>query len=319
MAEKTEIKASASLKDDEKIKEQNADLEAAKAKKAAADKKAEEAKAEAAKKAAEAKKAKDEAAKKAAEEAKKAKVRTDIDNQTATAAVALAGAALGGKKSKGFFAGLVVGLIIGALAMNFIGGMLSAPAQVAKDEADKIIEETFIGYTAADFKNAVLGEAAQHQELIVMEQPLEIATTISKSGFANLSVFSKTKNVTYSGSGVYTVDLKHLDADHIDVDEDNKIVYISVPHSVLQYVILDPDKMQFEDTEKGLLSFGDLSMTTEQQNELEKAAKAAMNERLQEKDLFKKADEFAEMKCWSTFQPLVSAISAEYKVEIQFK
>ncbi|MCQ2553659.1 MAG: DUF4230 domain-containing protein [Clostridia bacterium] len=318
MAEKTEIKANASLKDDAKIKAQQDDLAAAKAQKAAADKKAEEAKIEAAKKAEEAKKAKEEAAKKAAEDAKKAKIRTDVESQTASAAVALAGAALGGKKSKGFFAGLVIGLILGALVMNIFSGMMATPVQVAKDEADKIIEEKLTGYTAVDFKNAVLGEAKQHQELIVLEQPLEIATTISKSGFANLAVFSKTKNITFAGSGVYTVDLKNLDSKHIDVDEEGKVVYITVPHAALQYVILDPDKMEFEDTEKGLLSFGDLALTTEQQNELEKAAKAAMNERLQEADLFKKADEFAEMKCWATFQPLVSAVSPEYKVEIKF-
>ena len=42
---------------------------------------------------------------------------------------------------------------------------------------------------------------------------LNVETTITKAGLANLSIFSKLKNVEYSGKGQYTVDLSKIDED----------------------------------------------------------------------------------------------------------
>ncbi len=237
-----------------------------------------------------------------------------------TAGAALATAALSNKKSGGFLKGLIVGVVVGLLLGTVFGmkNSLLGSVETTKESADELLDETFTGYTAVDFKNAVLGEASQHQELIVMEQPLEISTTITKAGLGNLSIFSKVKNISYSGTGVYTVDMKDIDEDHITVDEEAKTVTVKIPHTVLQYVNIDYDKVEFEKTDKGLLAFGDLSLTTEQQNELDKSIQSAMKEKLETKELLEKADEFATMKTWEIFQPLITAVSSEYKVEMVF-
>ena len=230
---------------------------------------------------------------------------------------------LGKKKSKGFLSGLLIGLIVGALITGILGfsfkDQIFGKVASTKEGADALLDEGLLGYTAADFQNAILGAATQHQELVVMEQPLEISTTITKAGLGNLNIFSKIKTVTYYGTGVYTVDLKNIDKDHIKVDTDAKTVTVIIPHAVLQYVNPDLSKTEFEDTEKGLLAFGDLSLTTEQQNQLSQSVTAAMKERLEEDDLFKQADEYATMKTWEIFQPLITAVSSEYKVVMQFE
>ena len=230
---------------------------------------------------------------------------------------------LGKKKSKGFLSGLLIGLIIGALITGILGfsfkDQIFGKVASTKEGADALLDEGLLGYTAADFQDAILGAATQHQELVVMEQPLEISTTITKAGLGNLNIFSKIKTVTYYGTGVYTVDLKNIDKDHIKVDTDAKTVTVIIPHAVLQYVNPDLSKTEFEDTEKGLLAFGDLSLTTEQQNQLSQSVTAAMKERLEEDDLFKQADEYATMKTWEIFQPLITAVSSEYKVVMQFE
>ena len=169
-----------------------------------------------------------------------------------------------------------------------------------------------------DFEEAVLGAASEHSELIVMEQPLSINTTITRSGLGNLAIFSKVKDVTYYGTGVYTVDLSRIDAGHIRLDEFNRRVNILIPHAVLQYVNPDLEKTEFQDTEKGWLAFGDIKLTAEEQNELEKSVHAAMEERLNEDDLLIQADEFAILKTWEIFQPLITAVSPEYTVEMEF-
>ncbi|MDO4198720.1 MAG: DUF4230 domain-containing protein [Erysipelotrichaceae bacterium] len=327
MADDINVKTSAKTVKNEKTSKQDEELAKAKKKKEEADLKAKEAteerirKEEEAKKEAEEKAQKQKEAEEAQRLAEEQKNKENIANVAALAGTAIAAAA--GTKKKGFFSGIIIGLIAGIVVSFLFNTWLSSqtisnPIEDAKDSIDQVITETFAGYTAADFKDAVLGEASQHQELIVMEQPLEIATTITKSGLGGWEIFSKTKDITYAGTGVYTVDLKDIDENHIDVNETDKIVTVSINHAVLQYVNIDYDNMKFEDTEKGLLSFGDITLTMEQQNELEKSVKASMEEVLLTDTLLNQADEFAKMKTWEIFQPLISAVSPEYRVEISF-
>lgn len=302
---KLNVSSNAKLVSNDKTKQKEAELEASKKAQTEAIKKANDAK----------QKAKEEL---------KTKTKEESSNNNAEALLAggaaLASTALSGKKSRGFLTGLIVGVIIGVLLASVFGlkDQLLGTVETTKESADEVIDETFTGYTALDFKNAILGEASQHQEIIVMEQPLEIATTITKAGLGNLSIFSKVKNVNYAGTGVYTIDMKSFNEDNVSVDEDNKKVIVKIPHSTLQYTNIDYDSVEFEDTEKGLLAFGDLALTTEQQNTLEQSIISAMKEKLETEDLLNKADEFAKMSVWNMFQPLVSAISPEYVLEVEF-
>ena len=242
----------------------------------------------------------------------------------ALAGTALAGAGGGGKKSFGsFLKGLLLGIVIGAIGFWFLMPRPAAPAPaptpVPIEDAEVTIDnDGVLGYTAADFQNAVLGAATEHQELIVMEQPLSISTTITKAGLGNFPIFSKMKDVTYYGTGVYTVDLSGMDNDRIIVDEDTYTVTIRIPHAVLQYVNPELASMEFEYTEKGFLAFGDIKLTAEETNQLETSVYDAMRERLDSQDLYDEADRFAKLKTWEIFQPLVTAVSPMFKVETDF-
>lgn len=222
------------------------------------------------------------------------------------------------KSGSGFIKGAIVGVIVGFILSTLLGfsGLITNEVNEGKESVDEVIDETFFGYTALDFENVILGEATQHQELIVMEQPILVETKITKSGLGNLEIFSKVKNVTYAGTGVYTVDLSQIDKDHIKVDLDNKTVKITIPHTVLQYVNPDLDSAKFEDTEKGLLAFGDLALTPEDQNTLEKTVRDAMIKELDTKELKAQADGFAEYMTWQIFQPLIASVSNEFVVEV---
>ena len=57
----------------------------------------------------------------------------------------------------------------------------------------------------------------------------------------------------------------------------------------------------------------------EQQNQLEVAVNDAMRERLLKTDLTELAEEYAKLKTWEVFQPLISAVTPEYKVEIAWE
>lgn len=222
------------------------------------------------------------------------------------------------KSGSGFIKGIIVGVIVGFVLSTLLGfsGLITNEVNEGKETVDEVIDETFFGYTALDFENVILGEASEHQELIVMEQPILVETQITKAGLGNLEIFSKVKNVTYAGTGVYTVDLSKIDKDHIKVDLENKSVEITIPHTVSQYVNPDLDNAKFEDTEKGLLAFGDLALTVEDQNTLEKAVRDAMIKELDTTDLKKQADDIAIYKTWQIFQPLIASVSNEFVVEV---
>lgn len=223
----------------------------------------------------------------------------------------------------GFLRGLILGLIAGAVAMFFFGKSYIAKNygthNIGEISDDNVIEEHATGYTAVDFREAIMGEAKGRQELIVMEEPMQLSTTLLKEGPWEWEVFRRAKNVTYYGTGVYTVDLSKISRNTIDVDMEGKLVTITVPHAALQYVNPDYEKIEFEDTEKGLLAFTDIKLTAEEQTALENTVLEEMREHLSGTELMTAADEFAKMKIWDLFQPIITAVSPEFRLEIKFQ
>ncbi len=232
------------------------------------------------------------------------------------------------KEKKGgsmkFLKGLLIGVLIGCLV-----GLLMPTAVKALRKPKNLPDTTptepnvvsahYLGFTAIDFMDAILGSTRIKEELVVMEQDVEYVSLITKAGFGDWAVFRKTKSVTFAGTGVYTLDLSKLDASRITVDDEEKTVTLKIPHTTLTYLELRPEDMTFDDTEKGLLAFGDLKLTMEEQNAFERLAKQNMAKKLATQTLFTRADGFAQMKCWEIFQPLVDTVSKEYRLVTSFE
>ncbi len=178
-----------------------------------------------------------------------------------------------------------------------------------------LLPDETMGYSAIDFENAVLGEVRQKRQLVVLEQDVQVDSVISQA-LANLPIFAKTKTVHLNGVGVYTVDLGRVDAKHIGVDMERRIVTVTIPHAVLQYVNINPEKTTFEDTEKALLAFGDVTLTQEQQQILESSAKETMEGALNSAELLAKADQAACTVAHDLFQPLITAVSSQFAVVV---
>ena len=97
---------------------------------------------------------------------------------------------------------------------------------------------------------------------------------------------------------------------------ERRIVTVTIPHAVLQYVNIDPKKTTFEDTEKALLAFGDVTLTQEQQQILESSAKETMEAALNSAELLAKADQAARTVAHDLFQPLIAAVSGRFVVTV---
>ena len=185
---------------------------------------------------------------------------------------------------------------------------------------DMVLEdEGFLGYTAADFADAVLGDTKQLKKMEVYEAEIADVVTLTDTGLANLKIFSKTQLITYNGIATYTVDLSKLTEDDFKLDEEEKTLTVYIPHAKRETINIPSDKMEFGDTEKGWLAFGDISMTAAQLSEVETEARSRMEDKLEELNESENADKFAKMTVWELYQPLVSNVSAEYKLEVDFK
>jgi hypothetical protein len=254
--------------------------------------------------------------KKAAEKAKPKKpaAKPKIPDGAKTAGMALLGGLAKGKKGKKPKLGMLLVIVVVAIIafmffrpqlMALFGGSL-IPDSLAPDEV--------MGYNSIDFQEAILGEARERSALIVWEQDVQVDSEISNA-FANLSFLKKTKMIHTFGTGKYTVELGGIDNDHIKVDDDAKTVTITVPHSVLDSVSIFPEQTTFEDTEHTLpIKIGDIKLTQEQQNELDKSIDTTIREELNKPEHFAKADEVAIVTIQEIFQPLVTAVSDQFEV-----
>lgn len=185
---------------------------------------------------------------------------------------------------------------------------------------DMALEDSGIfGYTAADFEQAILGDSEKLKKLEVFRQDVSDATTITKTGFFNWSALSKTKLITYNGTVVYTVDLSSLTASDISVNEEEKIITLKIPHAVQEEINIPEDAIQFGDTERGLLAFGDLQMTPEQISQVQAGAREKMEEKLKEDNVLETADRFAKLSVWEMYSPIIKGVARDYSLEVEFR
>lgn len=263
--------------------------------------------------------------KRAAEDRKKAEAarkksgtsaKPDAGKETLLAGgAALAAGLLGGAKGKGkkkkkraLRLVLLAALVLAALFVywKFYAGAGATQVSVLSQG---------IVQTNLDFQSAILGESREKQMYVVLEQDVTVETRVTQS-LLNLSVFEKSKTIHSIGTGYYAIDLSTLTENSIRVDDSEKNVVVTVPHAILYVLDYDVTASTFEDTQGGIFALGELKLTMEQQNEIQKSIDAAMHEVLETEEMFAFADEKGALMVYELFQPLVAALSDEYTLEI---
>ncbi len=168
------------------------------------------------------------------------------------------------------------------------------------------------------FKEAVLGKAEEKNSLIVMEQELSVASTIVKEGLFEWGIFKKNKDITYVGKAIYTLNLNQIRENDIEVDSESKTVKIYVPKPQMHDLIIDPNDFHLGNTEKGLLSFGDIKFTLEEAFYIESQAVESLKKRAEDEKILKDAEKIAGGKVLDLFSRTVASVDPEYKLRIEF-
>ena len=193
-------------------------------------------------------------------------------------------------------------------------------AGMAKDDHDLIVDDPVLpGYTAADFAEAIIGDSMQLKKLEVYKQDIVDAVTITTTGLANIKLFEKAQVITYHGSAVYTVDLGDLTKSDVALDDDEKTVTLYIHHCTRETINIPEDQMEFGDVSRGFLAFGEIKLTPEQNALVQSTVREKFESKLDEAGAMEQADRFAKMSVWEIYQSVVSGVSPEYTLLVEFK
>ena len=204
---------------------------------------------------------------------------------------------------------------------NFTGDIKDLVSRDAPvEDRDLTLENHgILGYTAADFQDAILGDSEQLKKLVVFSTDVSDAVQLTNTGLANLKVFTKTQLLTYKGTATYTVDLGKLSKDDITLDEEGMTVHIKIPSPELEPFNINEDEIEFGDVERGLLGIGKMKMTPEQQKEVQSEARNKMMEKLEEENMDEEADRFAKLSVWEIYQPIIDKVTTGYSLDVEIE
>lgn len=230
----------------------------------------------------------------------------------------------------GFFEGLkmlVLICLIGAVALMVIriqkfGGSLKeiVEREPSVEEADLVLEnDGILGYTAANFQEAILGDDEQLKKLEVYKIEVSDAVQLVDTGLGNLKAFTKTQLITYHGVATYTVDLKGLSKDDITLDEEAMTVHIRIPEVVLEPININEEDIEFGDVERGFLGVGKMNIEPEDLAKIQNEARNKMMEKLDEQDTIEEAERFAKMSVWEIYQPIINTVTTGYSLVIDME
>lgn len=171
------------------------------------------------------------------------------------------------------------------------------------------------------FSDVILGPKQEVRKLVVLERAATVETELSSKLIEILDIpaFEKSQKVTYTGLGRYLVNLDDLDESSVVDDAENKILTIKIGHAYLESVEIDPYKIKADEVEEGFFARGNIKISVEDYNTIEKTIKAKMETKLKTAKLGQEADEVALKMVKEIYEPVVKAIDEEYEVKVEFK
>lgn len=227
------------------------------------------------------------------------------------------------RKALGIFCGILLVAIIGILiwGKNDTTTVLSETYNDGVEQID--INTIYLENSGAevDFAQVLLSNQEETRKLIVSTQEATVSTELSDKLFQKIDFdfLKKTQKVSYTGTGYFVVDLDNLTKENIVQDKENKVVTIKIGHAYLQAIEIDPDKIIVDEVKKGLLAWGDLELTVNDYNVIEKELRSRLETKFNTAENGQEADEIALRMVKEVYEPIVKAIDNSYSVVVEFE
>lgn len=219
-----------------------------------------------------------------------------------------------------------IALVIAILGI-LIWGMVSGGQESAEAYNDGIVQVDLDSIYLADsgvevdFSEVLVGQQQETRKLIISTHEVTVSTELSSSLIKQLDFdfLKKTQRVTYAGTGYFVVDLDSLTRASIVEDKENKTITIKIDHPHLQLIDIDPDKIIVDEVQESLFARGDIKLTVNEYNEIEKNLINQMEIELNTAENGQIANQAALRMVKEVYEPIVKAIDSRYSVEVEFR
>lgn len=171
-----------------------------------------------------------------------------------------------------------------------------------------------------DFSEILIGTQEETRKLIVSTQEATVSTELTSKLIRRLDFdfLKKTQKVSYTGKGYFVVDLDKLTKNNIIQDKQKKTITIKINHAYLQAIEIDPEKIIIDEVKEGLLARGDIKLTVQDYNAIEKELRNRMEEKFDTAENGQKADAIALQMVKEVYEPVVKAIDSSYELYVKF-
>lgn len=227
------------------------------------------------------------------------------------------------RKVLGIFCAILLVAIIGILVWSR-NNTVTVFSELYNDGVERIDLNTIYLESSGvevDFAEVLLGNQEETRKLIVSTQEATVSTELSDKLIQKLDFdfLKKTQKVSYTGMGYFVVDLDNLTRENITQDKENKVITIKIGHAYLQAIEIDPDKIIVDEVKKGLLAWGDIKLTVNDYNEIEKELRSRLETKFNTAENGQKADETALRMVKEVYEPVIKAIDNSYDVVVEFE
>lgn len=170
------------------------------------------------------------------------------------------------------------------------------------------------------FSEVLLSAQTEQRKLIVSEQEGTVSTQITNRVFQgiDLDILKKSQNVEYTGKVYFVVDLDNLTKERVIQDTETHVVTIKIDHAYMETIVIDPNKVIIGQVKEGLLARGDIQMTLQDYNSLEKELSTRMENKFNTSANGQMADELALSMVKQIYEPIVQAVDDRYTVRVEF-
>lgn len=162
-------------------------------------------------------------------------------------------------------------------------------------------------------EESLINEIKSTSKIIPLEVELSKFITIDKS-WGSLEVFQKYKRIKFYANCSFYIDLSKLKKEDISLDESDLTITVSNPQIFTIDILRE--KTTYEDSTNGLLRFGEITLTSEEFDEIQEEVYKSFEETLNEKDIYDQAIYNSKISLTNLFKQI---IGDDININILFK
>ncbi|SHK50095.1 Protein of unknown function [Clostridium cavendishii DSM 21758] len=198
-----------------------------------------------------------------------------------------------------------------------IGIFISYKFMFHNKKIDNTVSIPFIQNQSVKYitEETVVSKLKNTQKILPLEAEIS-ETMIIDNSWGDCELFKKIKTIKYFALATYTLDLSNFTKSNVSIDQSNKKITLNLDKPILNSINLLNDKTTYETTNNGTLRFGELKLSPEELNSIEKQALKQMSEKSNEDSLVKLAEENSK----SLLNNIINSINnSDMLIEINFK